>query len=69
MERSYDQAEVDGHVRNIERAKAQAQAKPTSMKRAIRAHCIECVGGELSEVRSCTGRDCPLYPWRLPSGG
>jgi len=37
----------------------------TSRKAAIRYACLECVGFELSEVKLCTDKDCPLYKWRL----
>lgn len=32
---------------------------------AIRAKCIECSGGSLSEVRECVIKRCALYPFRL----
>lgn len=34
-----------------------------SRKAAIRAHCLMCVGWFESEARSCTARNCPLYPY------
>ncbi len=33
--------------------------------KAIRAKCLECSGGQPSEVRNCTIVDCPLYPYRF----
>lgn len=35
-----------------------------SMKMAIRAFCGECMGWQRSEIPECTGRACPLYPYR-----
>jgi hypothetical protein len=36
-------------------------------QKAIRQHCLQCVGWVPSEVRRCTGKLCPLYPYRLGS--
>lgn len=33
--------------------------------KAIRAHCIECSGGEKKEVRECPIVRCTLYPYRM----
>jgi len=33
-------------------------------RRAIIENCKECVGWDFSEVRSCTSRRCPLWPFR-----
>ena len=32
--------------------------------RAVRAKCLDCSGGQPSEVRLCTVLSCPLYPIR-----
>ena len=32
--------------------------------KAIRAKCIDCMGGDKSEVRKCTAVKCPLFPFR-----
>ena len=32
--------------------------------RAIRAKCLECIGGGSREVRHCSAEDCPLFPFR-----
>lgn len=37
----------------------------TTPKKAIRSHCIECMGGLIAEVNRCTSRDCSLYPFRM----
>lgn len=39
----------------------------TSPLRAIRAKCIDCSGGSLSEVRLCPCKRCPLWPFRNAS--
>ncbi len=33
-------------------------------RRAIIEHCRECVGFNAAEVRRCTARMCPLFPFR-----
>ena len=33
--------------------------------KAIRAKCLECSNGQLSEIRECVIPDCPLYPFRM----
>jgi hypothetical protein len=40
------------------------QVSLTPMK-AIRAHCLECVGWSTPSVRNCASKLCPLYPYRL----
>lgn len=38
-------------------------ATPTS---AIRAKCVECMGGDkLHIIAKCDATDCPLWPWRM----
>jgi len=39
--------------------------KITSPIKAIRAFCIECMGGQSSEVKSCPSKKCPLYDFRM----
>jgi hypothetical protein len=39
--------------------------KPISPLKALRARCIDCKGGELSEVRRCAHLDCPAWPYRM----
>lgn len=33
--------------------------------KAIRAKCLECSVGQMSEVRNCLIPTCPLYPYRM----
>ena len=33
-------------------------------RRAIIAHCKECMGFQIAEVRRCTAKLCPLFPFR-----
>lgn len=33
--------------------------------KAIRAFCLECVGFIFSDVKDCTHKVCPIYPYRL----
>ena len=37
---------------------------PLTRARAIRAKCLECQGGQQSEVARCPITDCPLWPYR-----
>jgi hypothetical protein len=39
--------------------------KPMSPLKALRARCIDCKAGELSEVRRCAHLDCPAWPYRM----
>lgn len=33
--------------------------------KAIRAKCLDCSGGQYTEVTGCVAVDCPLYPYRF----
>lgn len=33
--------------------------------KAIRAHCLDCMCGQVNEVKLCPCTDCPLYPYRM----
>lgn len=33
--------------------------------KAIRAFCLECVGGSRKKVAQCTARTCKVYPYRF----
>lgn len=33
--------------------------------KAIRAHCLDCMCGQATEVRLCPIADCSLYPYRM----
>ena len=37
----------------------------TSPIKAIRAKCLDCCCDQLSEVKLCPAKDCPLWPFRL----
>lgn len=39
--------------------------KVTNRGSAIRAKCVECSGGALSEVRECPITKCALWPYRM----
>lgn len=38
--------------------------QPMSPIKAIRLKCLDCSGGSPNEVRLCTAKGCPLYPFR-----
>jgi len=44
---------------------AKVAIKKNELWRAIRAHCLECSGGERAEVAACEVRDCKLWAFRL----
>lgn len=37
----------------------------TSPTKAIRAFCLDCLGGSWHEVKNCSAPDCYLYPFRF----
>jgi hypothetical protein len=37
-------------------------------RRSIREHCTDCSAGNMKEVKECTFKDCPLYPFRMGRG-
>lgn len=43
----------------------QKQAKPMTPIKAIRAKCLNCCCFQPAEVRKCTAKDCPLWPYRM----
>lgn len=40
-------------------------AEITNPIKAIRAKCLDCMCGQVNEVKLCPGADCPLYPFRM----
>ena len=34
-------------------------------KKAIRLKCLDCMAGQVKEVRLCPSRDCPLWIFRM----
>lgn len=36
-----------------------------TMKKAIKEKCLECMCGQIGEVRSCELQRCPLWEYRL----
>lgn len=41
------------------------KSKVNSPLTAIRAHCVECMGGGVHEVKNCTAINCALHPLRM----
>lgn len=37
-------------------------------QQAIRSRCVDCSGFNTAEVRNCTHKECPLYPYRMNGG-
>ena len=46
---------------------SEAEEFITSPLRAIRMKCIDCCGGQISEVRLCPCKQCVLWPYRMAS--
>lgn len=38
---------------------------PETLKKAVRAKCLDCTSGCSAEVRKCVQHDCPLWPFRM----
>lgn len=38
---------------------------PCSVIEAVRLRCLDCCGGSAQEVRYCTARKCPSWPFRM----
>lgn len=47
-----------------ERIITKYKSKAKSPGKAIRAFCVECVGGLVRDVTRCTARQCALFPFR-----
>ena len=41
------------------------ESKRLTRGEAIRAKCLDCCCGQSAEVRECTARECPLWPFRM----
>jgi hypothetical protein len=39
--------------------------RPMAVLEAVRAKCLDCCVGQVSEVRKCTAVDCPNWPFRM----
>lgn len=38
---------------------------PLSILQALRARCVDCCAGQVSEVRRCVSLNCPSWPFRM----
>lgn len=52
-------------VDDADRIIARYRERATSPLKAIRAKCVECMGGYIAEISRCTSTLCPLYPLRM----
>lgn len=48
-----------------ERVVKQYKERATNPNKAIRAKCVECMGGVLKLVAECTACTCALHPFRM----
>ena len=61
-----DRGEKIGRVpQEISVAALQALGGPQSPIKAIRAKCIDCSGGSMTEARKCVAVGCALWPFRM----
>lgn len=42
-----------------------SEKRVKSPLKTIRAKCLDCSCGQVMEVRLCTVKSCPLYPYRM----
>ena len=61
QEKPEKQEAVDNETRIIQKYKDRVNSPIT----AIRANCIECMGGAVRSVESCPATNCALYPFRM----
>jgi len=61
-----DGGELVGRLPNeIEITVLKALGGPTTPMKALRSKCIDCSGGNATEVRKCTAIKCDLWPYRM----
>jgi len=56
---------IDSAASDEMRIIAKYKARISNPLSAIRAHCIECMGGGVHEVARCTSVDCSLHKLRM----
>lgn len=65
MEELEQQARAASGRTDYEAIIVKYKASATNRKKAIRAKCVECMGGMIQEVARCCDQDCALYPFRM----
>lgn len=55
--------EIDAEIENTD--PEDGNSKTMTPMKAIRAKCLDCCGGQYSEVKLCPATNCPLYDFRL----
>ena len=61
------EAQINKRLQNIPRSLQSIYRRATSgnsLRAAVNAFCVECVGYVTNEVRQCTDRGCPLWAVR-----
>lgn len=57
---------IGRHPRDLTPAELNAAGhNPDPLSKIIRRYCIDCAGGQESEVRKCTVTACDLWPYRM----
>ena len=49
----------------LSKSDLKALGHPEIPIKAIRAKCVNCCGGDMSEARKCVSTSCPLWPMRM----
>lgn len=57
--------EPEEKISDEDRIIATYKSKITNPLTAIRAMCVECMGGGVKEVGECTSTKCALHPFRM----
>lgn len=55
---------VEGSGRDQDEIVRRYREKVNSPKTAIRAMCVQCMGGYIAEIRRCVDRECALWAFR-----
>lgn len=66
QEQSLEDLEANAASRvDYDAIRSRYRSKITNRKSAIRAFCVECMGGMVYEVAKCLSKDCALFPYRM----
>lgn len=66
MNEKLDEMELDTKLEDTELEDTEdGNPKVMTPMKAIRAKCLDCCGGQYSEVKMCPCTNCPLYDFRL----
>ena len=55
-------------IRRVVRHRREPHTIIKPLSRAVRCHCLECVGYNAAEVARCSAPECHLWPYRMGGG-